>query len=739
MDFVANIIFTLLLLIPVFLVAQAGANTVSDFVAAELSKGKKPNGLINEKSPYLLQHAFNPVNWLPWGDEAFAKAQRENKIIFLSIGYSTCHWCHVMAHESFENEEIAAFLNKHFICIKVDREERPDIDRIYMTATQALTGSGGWPMSVFMLPDRQPFYAGTYFPPHSKYGRPGFLDVLQALHQKWQEMPGKIQESAASMNSYLQSLGDTPSTDLPEGDILKTAFSQAARLFDPQYGGFGPAPKFPRPVVFNFLLRYHQRSDSDNALKMTERTLRAMAEGGMYDLLGGGFHRYSVDGQWRVPHFEKMLYDQAQLVVSFLDAFQETHDPFLSHVARETMDYILRDMTDKEGGFFSAEDADSQEPGNPLEHGEGAFYTWKKDEIDAILEPEAAEIFSYQYGVKNGGNALEDPQQEFTNKNIFYLKHPSSDTAKKFNKTEKEIDSLLEEARKKLMETRAGRPRPHLDDKVITSWNGLMISAFAKGYQVLRDKKYLDGAAGAAEFILSALYIPESRTLLRRYRKGDAGLSGQLDDYAFLVQGLIDLYQASFESRWLEAAFTLMKKQIDLFWDTEKGGFFETSGDEKGLLVRMKDDYDGAEPAANSISALNLIRLSHLGKEEWRQKASQTIQTFGERIKEAPWSLPQMLCSFDAFLAPPKQVVIAGSIQNKDTQAMIKALHSRYQPNTLFLLADDAVNQHFLETKIPVLSNLKPIDGKATAYVCENFACKLPTTDINEMLELLGS
>lgn len=328
MDFVANIIFTLLLLIPVFLVAQAGANTVSDFVAAELSKGKKPNGLINEKSPYLLQHAFNPVNWLPWGDEAFAKAQRENKIIFLSIGYSTCHWCHVMAHESFENEEIAAFLNKHFICIKVDREERPDIDRIYMTATQALTGSGGWPMSVFMLPDRQPFYAGTYFPPHSKYGRPGFLDVLQALHQKWQEMPGKIQESAASMNSYLQSLGDTPSTDLPEGDILKTAFSQAARLFDPQYGGFGPAPKFPRPVVFNFLLRYHQRSDSDNALKMTERTLRAMAEGGMYDLLGGGFHRYSVDGQWRVPHFEKCSMTRPSLLFLSWMLFRRPTIPF---------------------------------------------------------------------------------------------------------------------------------------------------------------------------------------------------------------------------------------------------------------------------------------------------------------------------------------------------------------------------------------------------------------------------
>ena len=733
-----NIIFVLLLLAPILFFAQAGANTVSDFVAAELSKGKKPNGLINEKSPYLLQHAFNPVNWMPWGDEAFARAQRENKIIFLSIGYSTCHWCHVMAHESFEDAEIAAFLNEHFICIKVDREERPDIDRIYMTATQALTGSGGWPMSVFMLPDRQPFYAGTYFPPHSKYGRPGFLDVLQALQQKWQEMPAKIRESAASMHTYLQSLGDTPSTDLPESGILKTAFSQAAHLFDPQYGGFGPAPKFPRPVIFNFLLRYHQLSGNDNALKMTESTLRAMAEGGMYDLLGGGFHRYSVDGQWRVPHFEKMLYDQAQLVVSFLEVFQLTHDPFFSQVARDTMDYILRDMTDTAGGFFSAEDADSQEPGKPLEHGEGAFYTWKKDEIDAILGAEAAEIFSYQYGIKAGGNALDDPQQEFIGKNIFYLAQPSSETAKKFNKTEKEIDSLLSEARGKLMEIRSGRPRPHLDDKVITSWNGLMISAFAKGYQVLRDKKYLDAATGAAEFILSTLYTPESRTLLRRYRKGDAGLRGQLDDYAFLVQGLIDLYQASFESRWLEAAFTLMEKQLDVFWDSEKGGFFETSGQDEELLIRMKDDYDGAEPAANSIAALNLIRLSHLGKEEWRQKASQTIQAFGERIQEAPWSLPQMLSSLDAFLAPPRQVVIAGSLHNKDTQAMIQALHSRYQPNTLFLLADGTDNQQFLETKIPILSNLKSIDGKATAYVCENFACKLPTTDVSEFVELLG-
>ena len=733
-----HIMLTLLLLLPFFLVAQAGANTVSDFVAAELAKGKKPNGLINEKSPYLLQHAFNPVNWLPWGDEAFARAKSENKIIFLSIGYSTCHWCHVMAHESFEDEEVAAYLNKHFICIKVDREERPDIDRIYMTATQALTGSGGWPMSVFMLSDRQPFYAGTYFPPRSKYGRPGFLDVLQGLEQKWQDMPDKIAESAASMTSYLQSLGDISGSDLPESSLLKTAFSQAVRLFDPEYGGFGPAPKFPRPVTFNFLLRYHQRSGNNNALEMTTKTLRAMAEGGMYDILGGGFHRYSVDGQWRIPHFEKMLYDQGQLVVSLLEAFQVSGDPFFSRIARETLDYVLRDMKDRDGGFFSAEDADSQEPDNPAEHSEGAFYTWKKEEIDTVLGGDTAAIFHYRHGVKNGGNALDDPQQEFVGKNILYLEHTAADTAGTFHRTEKEIDSLMHDARGKLMGIRAKRPRPHLDDKVLTSWNGLMISAFAKGYQVLREPKYLEAAEGAADFILAKLYDPESGTLLRRYRKGDAGLSGQLDDYAFFIQGLIDLYQSSFQSRWLKAAIMLTEKQIELFWDKDNSGFFETSDQAEKLLVRMKDDYDGAEPAANSISAMNLLRLSHLGQEKWRDMAAQNMKTFGGKMKESPWGLLQMLCSLDAYHTQPRQVVIAGSPKDKSTQAMIQALHSRYQPNTLFLLADGGDHQRFLETKVPVLANLRPIDGKATAYVCENFSCKLPTTDVVELLELVS-
>ncbi len=729
------LLIVLLIIVLALSPASFAAQNAALFVKEQQNLGKKPNRLIDEKSPYLLQHAFNPVNWLPWGDEAFALAKAQNKPIFLSIGYSTCHWCHVMAHESFENEEIARYLNAHFICIKVDREERPDIDRIYMAATQAMTGGGGWPMSVFLLPDRTPFYAGTYFPPGSKYGRPGFFDLLEGIHQGWQDDPSRIQKNAQQMEKYLQDMAGTKDSEALDAAVFETAFKQMHSIFDKKYGGFGTAPKFPRPVVFNFLLRYSHRTGNKLALQMTTDTLRHMADGGMYDLLGGGFHRYSVDGQWRVPHFEKMLYDQAQLAYSYFEAFQLSGEENFRQVGREILDYVLHDMTGPEGGFYSAEDADSQEPDDPDQHGEGAFYTWKEDEINTVLGPEVAALFSYRYGVKETGNALDDPMHEFTGKNIFFSRHSTKETAEKFGKSRDEVSQILDASREKLYQVRLKRPRPHLDDKVICAWNGLMISAFAKGYQVTGDVRYLVAAQKAADFIVTTLFDEKSQTLLRRYRQGEAALPAQLDDYAFFVQGLIDLYGASFDTDYLEWALTLTEKQLELFSD-ERGGFFETSGTDSSLLVRMKDDYDGAEPAANSVAVLNLLRLAPFGRDEWKEKAKDAVEAFSGPINRFPAAMPQMLAAYDFYQDKPRQVIIAGDRKAAATVKMVAELHLLYLPNTLFMLVDGE-STGILAEKMPVITSLTPINGKATAYICENFTCSLPTSDVAEMVERL--
>ncbi|MCB2182526.1 MAG: thioredoxin domain-containing protein [Desulfobulbaceae bacterium] len=713
------------------------APSASTFVEKQLALGKKSNSLINEQSPYLLQHAFNPVDWMPWGEEAFARAKKENKPIFLSIGYSTCHWCHVMAHESFEDDEIAAYLNSHFICIKVDREERPDVDRIYMAATQAISGGGGWPMSVFLTADRKPFYAGTYFPPRAAMGRHGFLDLLQSINTAWQQDPSRIMEGARSLNDHLQTLsrGQKGAVELT---VLDKAFAQQQELYDKKHAGFGPAPKFPRPVVFNFLLRWYKRTGDTEALDMTLDTLRQMAQGGMYDLLGGGFHRYSVDDQWRVPHFEKMLYDQAQLAVSYFEAYQLSGDPFFLRIGKEVLDYVRRDMTDEKGGFYSAEDADSQEPDNPADHGEGAFYTWKAKELKQILGDETAEIFSFLYGVQPAGNALADPLHEFQGKNIFYQAGTVDEASKKFTKGRAEIEALVAEARQKLFAERGNRPRPHLDDKVICSWNGLMISAFAKGYQITRDGVYLESAKRAADFILATLYDPKENTLLRRYRNGEAGLGAQLDDYAFFVQGLLDLYQVCFENLYLQKAILLTGKQLDLFEDREGGGFFETTGTDATLLVRMKNDYDGAEPAANSVAAMNLLRLAPLGFTDWHQKGEETIFSLAGQINRYPLALPQMLAALDFHGNKPRQVVIAGNSKSEDTEKMIATVHSLYLPNTIVLLADGGEGQAFLAKKMPSIAALTPQGGRACAYVCQNFTCSMPTTDVKKLLKMLA-
>jgi len=700
---------------------------------------RQPNSLLNEKSPYLLQHAYNPVHWLPWGEEAFARASRENKPIFLSIGYSTCHWCHVMAHESFEDEEIAARLNKSFICIKVDREERPDIDRIYMAATQALTGGGGWPMSVFLLPDRTPFYAGTYFPPRAALGRPGFLDLLQALDKAWHNDPARIREAAGSMAAHLQSLATADEQGKVDTSVLDAACGQLSSIYDRKFSGFGPAPKFPRPVTFSFLLRYALGRDDSRARTMTLDTLRRMAEGGMYDLLGGGFHRYSVDEQWRVPHFEKMLYDQAQLATAYFEAFQASGDPFFCRIGCETLDYVLRDMTDGQGGFFSAEDADSAEPDEPGRHGEGAFYTWRAKEIADIAGSEAAAIFNFHYGVEALGNALADPLDEFTGKNILYAAHSATETAAHFRRSEEDVNRLLSAARKQLAQARAKRPRPHLDDKIICAWNGLMISALAKGYQVTGNRAYLQGAQQSADFILATLFNSDEKTLLRRYRQGEAGLAAQLDDYAFFVQGLIDLYEASFAITYLQRAIDLTRKQIELFADKAGGGFFETTGLDKTLLLRMKGDYDGAEPAANSVAALNLLRLAPLADSDWRQRARQTIDAFAPQITRYPTAMPLMLVALDFYQQKPAQIIIAGRPEAPETLAMIAAVHAIFLPHTLLLLADGGPGQRFLGEKIPSAANLSPPNGRASAHVCRNLSCSLPTTDIDALVKMLRS
>ena len=716
------------------------ASTMQTFIDQQREQGKEPNRLIGEKSPYLLQHAFNPVAWYPWGEEAFALARRDNKPIFLSIGYSTCHWCHVMAHESFENPETARILNKDFVCIKVDREERPDLDQIYMAAVQALTGHGGWPMSVFLTPRLQPFYGGSYFPPEGRHGLPGFAEVLAAVHDAWRNRPEKILESAAKITAHLRQKGADSGAGKIEDDISAKGFRRIVAEYDAEFGGFGPAPKFPRPVLFNFLLRYAARTGESQAMNMTYVTLRKMAAGGIYDHLGGGFHRYSVDAQWRVPHFEKMLYDQAQMAAAYLEAFQLGQDPFYANVAQDILDYVLRDMTSPEGGFFSAEDADSIQAGNPEVHGEGLFYLWTGEEIVSILGKAHGEIFSFHYGVLEAGNALADPHKEFAGKNILYVAHPLGETAGRFRIPEEELSRLLERSREKLHAAREQRPRPHLDDKIITSWNGHMIGALARAAQVLGEKRYLVAAERAATFIRARLYDPVSGTLLRRYRDGEAGLAGQLDDYAFLAGALLDLYEASFDIAWLQLAMALTEKQIALFGDETRGGFFETSGDDPSVLVRLKGDYDGAEPTGNSVSALNLLRLAWItGNEDWLKRAEATIEAFGGRLNDYPPILPQMLVAHDFLGSKPRQFVVAGKLGRPDTEIMLAMIRKRFLPGKIVLLADGGKGQDFLGQYQPFLKNLAPLGNKGTVYLCENFSCRLPTADLAELATRLES
>ena len=712
----------------------------ADATAPPQERGTQ-NRLAYEKSPYLLLHAHNPVDWYAWGEEAFEKARRERKPIFLSIGYYTCHWCHVMERESFSDPAIAEILNRNFVSIKLDREERPDLDRVYMTYVQATTGSGGWPLSVFLTTALKPFFGGTYWPPDDAFGRPGFRTLLARIAEAWEHNRPAVEEAAERATLALGEMAGAHTGGGELGaNILDAAYRQIGSAYDRTHGGFGAAPKFPRPVVFNFLLRYYSRTGERAALEMTLHTLRKMAEGGIRDQLGGGFHRYSTDERWHVPHFEKMLYDQAQLAVSYCESFQITRDAFYAEVAREVLDFVLRDMRAPEGGFYSALDADSLIRAGSSEHGEGAFYVWEAGEIAAALGAEEAEIFGFAYGVEPDGNVRpeQDLRQEFPRKNILHIRHSAAETARRFGKSEDEIRELFVASRRKLFATRSERPHPPLDDKVITAWNGLMISAFARASQVLDEPRYLTAASEAAEMIESTLRDDASGRIKRRFRQGEAAIDGFLSDYAFFVQGLLDLYETSFDIHWLELALELQQHQDGLFGGSS--GYFETSGADRSVLVRMREDYDGAEPSPNSVAALNLLRLSQMtGRKDLREKADRIFSAFASRMEVIPEAMPQMAAALDFGLSDPMQIVIAGEPSAPDTRALLRLVHERFIPNKILLLADGGAGQSFLARGLAFLEGMTRQNGRATAYVCQNYACRLPVSDPEGLSRQLDS
>jgi len=668
-----------------------------------------------------------------------------------------------MAHESFENEETAAIMNRDFVNIKVDREERPDVDRVYMTFVQATTGGGGWPMSVWLTPSLQPFVGGTYFPPEDRHGQPGFKKVLERIAAAWKQDHEKIVDQSAKIISALRESQASQSAASAKIDnqVFDEAYEQFARTFDEKEGGFGSAPKFPRPVALNFLTRFYARSPKSESgkrsLQMDLVTLRKMAAGGMHDHLGGGFHRYSVDRYWHVPHFEKMLYDQAQLAVAYLDAFQITQDRQYAAVAQDILDYVARDMTAKDGGFFSAEDADSLVPvaavydrrsekevgahRAPLQKSEGAFYIWTKKEIDAALGS-AAEIFDYHYGVQPHGNAPEgsDPQDEFRERNILIERHTMAETAHHFKKSEEEVRQSLGRSREKLLSIRAKRPRPHLDDKIISAWNGLMISSYARAAQLLDEPRYLELATNAAKFVREHLYDESRKVLFRNYREGRSEIEGFADDYAFVIQGLVDLYEASFDVEWLRFAVELQATQDRLFLDEKNGGYFSTSGKESSVPLRMKDDNDSAEPAASSVAALNLLRLAQFRDDPaaaGEERAKKTIDAFGPTLSHFASAMPQMLVALDFSLSKPRQIVIAGRRDDPATKALLAEVHRHFRPNKILLLADGAEGQKYLGEKNEAIRAMSMVDGKPAAYVCENFVCKAPVTDVRALGALL--
>lgn len=682
----------------------------------------KPNRLIHEKSPYLLQHAYNPVDWYPWGEEAFQKAIRENKPVFLSVGYSTCHWCHVMEAESFEDEEVAKLLNDNFVSIKVDREERPDIDNIYMAVCQAMTGSGGWPLNIFLTQERKPFFAGTYFPKTERYGNPGFIAILKQISNLWKTNAESVLASSEQVAKVIQSMATTVLGERLTGEPLKHAYEQLRDAFDSIYGGFGSSPKFPTPHNYTFLLRWWKRSNDPTALEMVEKTLERMGRGGMYDQLGGGFHRYSTDEYWLVPHFEKMLYDQALTAIAYTEAYQATGKAYYADIVKDIFQYVLRDMTSPDGGFYSAEDADS-------EGIEGKFYVWTPDEIIKTLGEKEGKIFCDYYDVSDEGN--------FEGKNILHVDKPFDAFAKLEGINPEKLQEVLRTAREKLFAVREKRIHPHKDDKILTAWNGLMIAAFAKGARAFNEPRFAQVAVHATDFILNVLRDNKG-TLLRRHRQGESAIPGYLDDYAYFVWGLIELYETTFETKYLKTAIEIHMNMIENFWDEKGGGFFFSGKKNEQLIAQSKEIYDGAAPSGNSVALLNLLRLGRItGNQNLEKMAEQIMQTFGETIRQYPSGYTQFLCALDFALGPTKEIVIAGEPDQKDTERILVEIGKRFLPRKVLLLRSQ--KDRTLEEIAPFVKEHKSIDNKATVYMCENYACKSPTHDVDKIVHLLES
>jgi hypothetical protein len=712
-----------------------------------------PNRLAAEQSPYLLQHANNPVDWWPWGAPAFEEARRSARPIFLSIGYATCHWCHVMEHESFEDPATAALLNRDFVPVKVDREERPDVDRVYMTFVQATTGGGGWPMSVWLTPELKPFYGGTYFPPSGQWGRPAFPDVLIEIARAWREERDHIADSAAEIVRRLAVLVTGEGTsEAVDAAVLDETRRQFEQTFDRRRGGFGDAPKFPRPSELLFLLREYARTGQTLPRDIVLQTLRAMALGGMRDHIGGGFHRYSVDGSWRVPHFEKMLYDQAQLVIANLEAAQVSGDPFFAQIAEDTLQYVARDLTGPEGGFYSAEDADSVPPEHAGVAGarkmEGAFYLWTADEVRRVVG-ESARPFELRYGVLPNGNAPFDPQQEFAGKNILYTARSIADVSRDTGAEPGQVATALLDARVKLFRAREERPRPERDDKVITAWNGLMIAAAARAARVLDGggaleqtlagedpgARHLATARQTAVFVERQLWDAKRQVLYRRYRSGQAAIDGFAEDYAYLIWGLLELFQASGEAHWLEWAITLQERQDELFADVERGGWFSTTGQDPHVLVRAKEEYDGAEPSASAVSAHNNLVLAHItGETPWRDRASAAIASFGARLRSQGRGVPLMAAALAASLTPGEQIVVVGPGDRDDTRRLWRRAQRAFRPFAVVLPVEPGPAQQALSARLPWVADMKMLDDRATAYLCRDFVCTAPTTDLEALV-----
>jgi uncharacterized protein len=680
---------------------------------------RKPNRLIRERSPYLLQHAYNPVDWHPWGEEALQRAKHEDKPIFLSIGYSTCHWCHVMAHESYENDKVAAIINKNFIPIKVDREERPEVDEFYMKAVQSLTGQGGWPLNVFLTPDLRPFYGGTYFPPEPRYGLPSFTQLLEFVSKLWRERRGDVKENASRV---VESLKDSYANVKP-GDLsvnlLDGAYASIVSSFDSEFGGFGGPPKFPLPTYLSFLMRYYARTKKELALRSVVKTLKSMADGGIHDHLGGGFHRYSTDRFWVVPHFEKMLYDNALLARAYLEAFQLTADPRFAKVARGIFDWLLGEMVDPEGGFYSAQDADTPE-------GEGVYYTWTVEEVDRILGAKEGEMFRRSFGVTRTGNFEGG-------RSILHLSTSLEGVARGLGIPEAELEGLLEGSKKELYKKRLERTRPKTDDKILTSWNGLVISALSYGYQVLGEAAYLKAAQRCADFVLRTMRVGEK--LLRRYRDGESGIDGTLEDYSFLAQGLLDLYESDFRLGWLEAAIGITREMTKIFWDEVGGGFFMQR--ERGELpAAIKEGYDGPTPSGNSVAAMNLLRIAELtGNVEVRKKAEETLRLFKDGMESEPSAHTNMLAALGFLLGSPREIVVVGG--RGGTTSMVREIHRGFLPNKVLLVLRN--ENSGLEKVSPLVQGKRSLGRKPTAYVCQNYTCKKPITDIEELKAELSS